>query len=745
MALTSLVGALLCFIPLFNLLGYESALVTGVVTHLAAAVLTCLFFREEPDGPLGSGLGESSQRAFMHLLASNLSLILPPAALLSLNALRVTNCSWEVGLGFFALIPVFAVLMGQLVGWAACALFSSTRARIFASVVVILGNGLALAAHVALQPPITGHQWAIGFLSGSIYDEALSVPSSLLWYRVTNLTLAMVVVWGIEAWRQHELGRGAVRRFAGLAVSALVLFAGMTGFESSFGVRIDRAEIAARLGGVVETEHFIIYYPLSYSSQLELMIEDHEFRYAEMQEYFGTDPVALHGRKVRSFVYPDRETKGELMGARRTLIAKIWLREVHILWSGYGDHLLAHELAHVFTEPFGAGPLRLSMQNGVGVNMGLVEGIATAADWPAGELDPHLASAAMRQLDIAPDIRGLVGASGFWSQSSGKAYTLMGSFVAFLVDEHGIEKFKLVYADGDFQRAYGQPAGALVSEWEAFLDELEVTDLQLQIARYRYERPSIFGKTCARTIGELRRQAGLAAGRGEGEVALEIYKEILGYEPGNTSYELAYVRLLIELERADEALGMLDEMRARELVPSQAAAIDQLRADIFWRRDQFERARALYETCQQVGVLDGTRRMLQVKESMLAAERRGSQALIRAYLLEEPDAGVAIFFPMKWASEHPEDPLANYLIGRQLWGRAQWEHARMYLELAASSLKPELLRLEARHMLAQVYYHLGQDEDAKELLEELARAPWSRLQTEADEFTRRVSWRAKNN
>ena len=744
--LSALLGLALCFVPLFDLVGYESSMAVGVYVHLAAAALAL--------GEARRGAASLSTRdpwanveRFLKLVARCQLLILPALLMLSLNALRVTNCDWAQGLGFFALGPPCAALMGAMVGWCAQrALPTRRRAAWVVALIGIVANALALGVHILLEPPINGHQWAIGYLNGSIYDEAIRIPPGLLWYRVANVALALAAVSAVELrWREARGAPGG-RRLLLFALLCALIWSSMTLVEQRFGVRVTRQTIARELGGRLETEHFIIYYPdvQSYREQLDLLAEDHEFRYAEMRAYFDTDPVALHGRKVKSFVYPSTETKGHLMGARRTLIAKIWLGEIHIMWRGYGTHLLAHELAHVFTEPFASGPLKLSMQNGLGVNMGLVEGIATAADAPPSELTLHESSAAMRRLDLAPDLGELVGAAGFWTQASGRAYTLMGSFVQHLVDSRGIEAFKRLYADGDFEAAYGESAEALVGEWEAMLDQLALSQIQLDITRYRYEKESIFGRVCARTIAELKRRAAERAERGDVAAARALYGEIIGYDPLATRHRISFASLMLRAEENDEALDVLDQLieeRGAELAPAQRAQIDEMRGDLLWRQGQIEPARERYAACLDVGVLNDARRLLLAKRGALAPERAAHHDLARRYLLDDLTDSIALYYPTRWRAERPDDALVAYMLGRRLWGARRWEFALEPLKLAQRELPEGLLKDEALSMLGQTLMHLERYEEAEGAFEQLASSEWSRLRLLSEEWRARVTWK----
>jgi hypothetical protein len=45
---------------------------------------------------------------------------------------------------------------------------------------------------------------------------------------------------------------------------------------------------------------------------------------------------------------------------------------MHIRWDRVGDTVVAHELAHLFSAPFGGGPLRLATRGGLIPDIGLV-------------------------------------------------------------------------------------------------------------------------------------------------------------------------------------------------------------------------------------------------------------------------------------------------------------------------------------------------------------------------------------
>jgi tetratricopeptide (TPR) repeat protein len=753
-SLLALAAAVFCFLPLLNLLGYESAAGFGILGGIAATGLTLhAVNRGLVDGPLDSERTSSPLADFLILLVRHELLLALPAIILSLNAMRVINCSYGMGVGFWLAIPVPAIFMGQMLAWVACAVVPGRiRLQMLCCVVAIVGSVIAVAAHLAFEPPIVGHQVFMGYFSGSIYDEALTLPTSLVWYRAMHLAASVAVLAAIEGvWRRR---RGMHTHWAILvALIAALSFGAMWLNRHDLGIAIDAEYVQAELGGRMETEHFIIYYPQTteFIEARERLAEDHEFRYAEMKEFFGTDPA--RDEKIESYVYPNREEKGRLMGGRRTLVSKLWLHEMHILWRGYGDHKLAHELAHIFTEPFGAGPLRLSMQAGIGVNMGLVEGVATAADWPVGELSPHQASAALRRLELAPDISGIVGATGFWAQSSGRAYILVGSFVRYLVDTYGVEPFKKAYPTGDFEAAYSTSSDALVQEWEQFVDGIELSEDDMALARYLYERPSIFEKVCARQIAEMTVDARAAASRGDVGQVREIYEKILGYDPDNIRYRIGYAHVLTEARQYEQALQLVEEMLAETHPPVVRAQLLSLRGDLAWRRaragemagaKRLERASKAYRQCLDLGISSDARRLLQVKIGALARPESRGRSLAFEYLIGQNPNAIAFYYPMQWYLENPQDALAAYLVGRRLWNAHQWEQARSYLEQAYRGAQEGVLRGEALRMLAQTEYFLGRLERAKDYFSRLALSPQSSHAADAREWLDRIAWKRGN-
>ena len=228
----------------------------------------------------------------------------------------------------------------------------------------------------------------------------------------------------------------------------------------------DRAHIEASLSTRVETEHFEIFLgPGVGPMQKRAAAMDHEYNHARLVRLLGIEP----GTRFRSFLYPSRLVRRELMGAARTSVARPWSEEMHLVWSGFPHPLLAHEMTHLFSKEIGnpvtgmPGPV-LSFPN-----LGLLEGLAVAAAWDEPEYSPHSFSAALVGMGKQVPMSVLFGGGAFWKTVPARAYLESGSFVAFLWRKAGRDGFYEIYRSGSVTGTLGSTMAGLEREWRGFL------------------------------------------------------------------------------------------------------------------------------------------------------------------------------------------------------------------------------------------------------------------------------------
>ncbi|MFT4702604.1 MAG: tetratricopeptide (TPR) repeat protein [Bradymonadia bacterium] len=652
------------FVPLYNSLGYEYS--TAVASLLTIFGVSRGVRIVEGQSVWHSALAESRVMLAWVAFAVVVSM---------LNALRVPLCEPAPGLVYVLVLSVGAI--PSVLATTATARRTPWPARMGALIVFV--SVAWSAAYLATQPDITAYNPFFGYFAGSIYDESLVGTATHFVYRSFTISVAALVLCIIE---YRERPRSLELRWAvalAVVVSVFAMNLGQLGISKSRGFVVDE------LGGFVATEHFDIYFDASAFDEpsVEQLVWDHEARYAELAEFWQVEPT----HRLHSFVYGNRNEKGRLMGGYRTLVAKIWLGEMHITWTGIGDDLLAHEMAHLFLRDAGSGPLDLSSRWGLIPNMALVEGAASASEWGSPEWDGHYWSAAMRAEGIAESIPELLGPVGFWSRYSRRAYTLTGSFARWLINERGPAPFLEAYRYGDFEGAYGESLESLAAGWGAWLDELEVGPALQRSATWRYDRPSLFGRRCARSIATRIEEGDRFRLSGQREDAARCYESVIADDPNNGRQRIAIARRYIRLEDAGRALELVQWVLDREEAGlALQAEARELRADMYWRAGDATTAASMYATLAEEAGTEGDVRRFQAKTqgASLVGRAPATSAAIRRALVDVPSAPQGVVTTELYAAYELEGvAIAGYLAVIRLVGR----HESPLVEPLVASLR----------------------------------------------------------
>ena len=652
LGLLAALAGVLAFTPLFNLLAYEFCLAVAVVGSVAAAhlgsVQVAVARRREAGMMLSLGTPVGGLLTLLgRCVSANLLLLVLPLAVISLNALRVKNCDYLEGLAFYAMMPALGVALASCVG----ALWALAVPR---GALATLGAVLTLVGSVAWglwrfydAPPIFGYDPFVGYFPGTLYDEDVAIRLPFILYRIYNLVWAAAAV-AVAAQlfdpptlrlRLSRLGT-AGRRLT--TASALLVAAGMLLFwlRAPLGYAVDGPHIAAELGGVRRSSHFTIHYPEEMKpDEVDLLVEDHEFRYAQLAALFDVAP-----ERVTSYIFRSGEEKQRLMGAGHTFIAKPWRGEVYLQQTGFPHRVLKHELAHVFAGLHGDALFgvsvrwrRVPLPHPV-FNVGLIEGVAVAAEWRPylDEMTGHQMAAALVKLDLAPRIETLFG-YGFLAGAASRSYVLAGSFCRLLLHRHGFARLAAVFENGgDFEAAYGRPLPALAREWDRFIAGVEVPDRLLQLATERFRRPSILRRVCSHEVANLVEESGRLRERGDPEDAARLLERICRFDPGEPTH-------LLRLMRATAEAGRLEEARAigRRLLrhPSLSKPMRretlELSGDYRWLDGKIAEAARDYARAAENAAPPFGRRVLYLKRWALRQPEQ-VRRLVRRYLIPPP-------------------------------------------------------------------------------------------------------------
>lgn len=597
------IGATLA-LPLVQVLGYESVLVLNVLVVLLG-------------GPraLGRWMNRPIWERFWLRCADLSVLALLSCLLVTLNALGVRNCDWGSGLGFwwmFGLLSIPPVVaLGMLCERFSEAVAGGARVALGCYLVTVLASMCASGLWLAFQPPLVVYDAFSGFWAVSIYDEALRPWYSHWAFRL--MTLVGAALWlhllALEV-QPRQTSRWAWLGALTVTLGLLVYYSGPLGIARS------RSYTQELLGGTIETEHFVIHYEAAGFSKpdLVLLVADHELRYAELRAFWGIEP----SEKLHSYIYASRETRAKAMGSSSTMIARVWLREMHLVWDEFGAEMLGHEMSHLFLRDAGRGPLRLSSADGLFPLMGLVEGAASAAAWKVDELDDHGWAAAILRHGLVSDVEAMIGASSFWSQPSGVAYTLWSSFCRWLIEEQGPATFLDAYRDGNFERAYGRPRSELFEAWTAALMQVELRDAEEAAALMRFERPSLLRRACGRAIASKEYEAGAALMRRDHAAAAQCLEWLERKEPGDLYLQLRVAQAWERLDRPERARRIYEGLLQREQVGAALAQHARLQlADLAWRATNDAEALKWLREMEATPRTDAMERNLWVRKQLI--------------------------------------------------------------------------------------------------------------------------------
>jgi len=753
----------LAFTPLFNLLSYEFCMALAVgaslaSTHMGSALVATL--RQRDDGMLLT-LGQPVSTLFAlvgRCIAANLLLLVLPLAIITLNALRVKNCDYVEGLAFFGMMPVLSVVVATSVGALWSLLVPRPALATLGAMLTLVGSLLWGLYRFYDAPPIFGYDPFVGHFPGTLYDEDVAIRLTFLLYRLYNLLWLSALLLGAAhlfdptTLRLHVARWRPSRRLTGATLVVLSAAVVMFLLRGTVGFAIDGDRIAQVLGGARHTTHFTIYHPREMSAeQVDLLAQDHEFRHAQLTRLMGVEPA-----HITSFIFRSSDEKRTLMGAGHTFIAKPWRREVYLQQAAFPHPVLKHELAHVFAGQFGDRLFGVSLRwretpvpHPV-FNVGLIEGLAVAADWRPylEQLDGHQMAAALVRLKLAPPPATLFG-YGFLTQAASRSYVLAGSVCRYLADRHGFHRLAAVYRDGgDFVSAYGRPLADLLDQWSRFIATVQVPDDALQLARERFRRPSILRRVCGHEVANLVAQSDEAMQDRQTGQAVKLMHQVCAFDPGEPSHLLQLMQLRAAAGDATGALATGARLLRHPALskPLRREALE-LTGDVRWIDGEPALAARSYDDADGQAALPFDRRVLFLKRWALKQPPE-IRDLVRRYLIppfgEPRETGLDVHLAHRLARALPRSGLGMFLAGKQLAARNHHEEAALALQQALRiGLPTEDFTVDASRLLGLCQYASRQYVAAVDTFVRLqARPNLSRgMELEVADWIQRIHWR----
>jgi tetratricopeptide (TPR) repeat protein len=371
--------------------------------------------------------------------------------------------------------------------------------------------------------------------------------------------------------------------------------------------------------------------------------------------------------------------------------------------------------------------------------IGLLEGLAVAADWSGDVYDPHQWSKALIENGMAPDIEDIAG-FGFWYAPPAQSYTLMGSFSRYLIDTYGMEKFKTVYRTGNFS-VYGKSLPELEADWKKFLAGLPAPAGIDALAKSRFGAPAIFTATCPRRVAALKAEGFRYYADDNFRKASQSFEEALGYDGqdpvllSGLAYSSYYEGDYDGAVKIAEQTGGLTEV--------DRASLENLKGNALWQKGDTEAAADIFRRLQANTLPPDLRREIDVKLSAVGTGGAPGES-VREFFSTR-DRALQTVSLSESVLNSPDYAPPYYLQGRLLFNMGEYERAVPYLSMAEYlGLPSDELTRENLRILGISLFASGRYDEADII--------WNRIVSDGDpesrayagDFIERTGWARKN-
>lgn len=688
------------FLPLFGAPGYEQALLAGLwVPGFAAVALA----RQRVPWSL-QRFGDALARGAVYALA--------PLFAAYVHVLRGEGCGPLDGTVYYAWTSAFGIVLGALWGAIVGAFASQKQLSLRASTLLAIAGPLTTAllslGRFFTSPMIFAFDPFVGFFSGTLYDTVVDPGVALYTYRLGSvLTVAAI---GFATLRRHA--RGRARYFWTLgALAAACASAFVTANGPRFGHWHTKASIETALGDSLDGRRCRVVYPSGTPrADAELLLTDCE---AELDSAESWLELPHDSKKLTAFFFRDAAQKRALMGAEHTYVAKPWRDEVYLQLASFPHPVLGHEIAHVVAGRAARGPFRIGgAVGGLWPNPGLIEGVASAVSPDDDELtDPQWARALLEENRLPPI--GEILSFRFFSVSSAKSYTVAGAFITWVKSRFGAKTVTAWYGGTELPRLTGLDWAALDTAFRAWVQEQPFPPAARSYARGKFERPGLFGRKCPHAVDTLRGEGDRLRGAGDEKGAICKYDAALALDGNDWNTRLARAATVAEGYRGPSMpapLAPLEALLSAETpAPIRDRAEDAL-AEAAWFAGDLPSAAAHWNALAARTLDEDAGRNFEVKALASSAfseprERSLAPAIGALILGDERHRGPnALLAGVRLgALTGPAEPLAHYLLGKNLMNQKDWRAAERELfhpstgtgTLATARLGREMLRQRA--------------------------------------------------
>lgn len=558
-------------IPLTNTVGYELAVVNGILLFLIGGIIGINLLRK------------NLYKNFSDLLIQNYKLltllVMIPFFIGIISSIIVSKCPITDGVFFYLIITIPSFIFGIVTGF-----FTFALSRKFSLLIFLLLFFVILFIPLFefyFNPQIYFFNPIFGYYPGTIYDEDLSVDRILIAYRIFNLAFFI----GLVIISKHYFTVKRKRKVLVLSAIAIILIIFFF-MKPALQFATDKNRLEANLKKSVTTESFRIYFPDS------VKIKDIEYA-ALLHEYY-LDQIKINFRinirdKIASYIFQDRNQKRLLLGAGNADIAKPWLNQIYLNYANY-EQTVKHELSHVLAGEFGVTPFKVAD----GLSPSMIEGYAMAMENNYDGYPVHYMAKLASQSGYKFPVEKLFTGLNFFTKASAISYISSGSFIKYLSDKFGSDKIKKLYGNSNFTKIYGNNISALAVEYNDFLKNYLIDSNKYKAQLY-FGGTTIFKKFCPRVAAANVKKGWKLFQEKKIDDAIKLFQEVYSYS-GSYQSLIGVIASLSEEKKYKEARKFLSEQLPAFRSSSYFFYIELLYGDLLIQNSDSSSAVSIYDS-----------------------------------------------------------------------------------------------------------------------------------------------------
>jgi hypothetical protein len=484
------------------------------------------------------------------LLATPLFGLLPGVSMFLYGACPCSKTGYLFWMGVLW-FPTSVLAHALLAGVMRARVQAAKRSAILVTLAVVYAaSALSVGISLWVHPQKRIVDFFAGFLHGPIYDDWIAFDLGLMLARSAHLALALGLILLASITRRTRITMIATAfvftTAVGLGIASERFYSVKNrkkdldelmygslpgdGFTLRYRPAPAKAKADPQTGETNETEAAEAGVPL----KIQRLHRDAQFHVNELRKILGATSTQ-DGRPlphVEIYVYPSDDKKKLWFGGGATDVTDVFTPTVHISGDAWPHPTLRHELVHALTSGMAYHGL------GFHPNMAFTEGLAVALAPTGTTLSLDDGAASVIQSGRVPDVEALFSPM-FWKVSGGRAYTVAGSFIKFLVETKGIDGVLALYAGDDWEDAFKQGRDALVKEWKDKILAAYDKDKNALYAEALFRHPGLFADDCPHSKADL--------SRNRAESAYVRMRQPIGWDPDSD-----YLAWLIQLDPKDK-------------------------------------------------------------------------------------------------------------------------------------------------------------------------------------------------